>query len=135
LHVLLVVLGWVLFFVLWRFVAQRPWDSRDLTMLIATAATVVPLITLLWIRHNVSIHRRLGPRRSTRAVEESYTHDFNRREVRADWAMLRHASEVVIDIDGKNKIYRCRPAQVAPLLGAVAPAKPLSQQAAEELTS
>lgn len=106
LHVLLIVLGWVLFVVAWRSVAQRPWDSRDLTTLIVAAALLLPLVTLLWIRHNRAIYRRLGPRRATRVVDETYTHDFNRRTVRADWAALRDLSDVVIDIDGEHKIFR-----------------------------
>lgn len=108
-HGLLVVAGWVLFVLAWWVVARRPWDSYDLTMLIAAAVLLIPAITYAWIAHNVAIYKRLGPRRSARPVERRYERDFNGRTIDADWADLHTRAHITIDADGPVKRYRASP--------------------------
>lgn len=105
-HGVFVVVGWVLFFAAWWVVSRRPWDSYDLTVLIGVAAFAIPGVTYAWIRHNVAIYRRLGPRRAARAVEPRYERDFNGRRIEADWQALSRAHRVTIDAQGAVKRYR-----------------------------
>ena len=105
-HVVLVVLGWAGFAWLWSLVLGRPWESADLRRLIVGTLVVAPVLTVAWIVHNVGIYRRRGPRRSVPAVAWRYERDYNGREVAADFAALRDARTVVIDVDGGRKRYR-----------------------------
>jgi hypothetical protein len=105
LHAVAVVGGWVLFFWGWSEVLGRPWDTRVLWWLIVGSFLILPFVTLVWILHNIKIFRRKGPRTGVPQVDETYRHDWNRREVCADFEALASARIVVIDIDGERKIY------------------------------
>ena len=105
-HGCLLVLGWVGFVVMWWKVAVRPWESADLVVLIVGSLVLLPSVTLLWVGHNLGIHRRKGPRRHSEQLPVDYRTDWNGHPVSADWAALRHARVVVIDIDDQGKHYR-----------------------------
>ena len=105
-HLVALIVGWGLFVWGWYDVLGQPWDTTALTWLIGGSAVVLPTLTLAWVLHNVGIHRRKGPRTSVRKVDETYRQDWNGREVSADLAALSRARIVIIDIEGKRKIYR-----------------------------
>jgi hypothetical protein len=106
LHLLLIVAGWALFFWSWATVVGRPWEYRDLWLLIVVALVGVPAITGAWVLHNVALYKRLGPRRSVRQVRERYKVDFKGRRIVADWEMLRARAFVTIENVGRFKRYR-----------------------------
>lgn len=106
LHLAALALGWGLFFWAWLEVLGQHWEAEFLAWLITGSLVVLPVLTTAWVLHNVGIHRRKGPRKGTRRADETYQHDWNGREVSADFAALAHASVVVIDVDGKRKVYR-----------------------------
>lgn len=105
-HLVGIVAGWVLFFWGWHTVLARPWDSDSLVLLILGSLVVLPLLTLLWILHNRRIHRIRGPRKTVPAAADDYAHDWNGREVQADWAALADARTIVVHVEGVRKIYR-----------------------------
>lgn len=105
LHALGVAGGWLLFGFLWWLVFSQPWATRELTLLVAAALLLFPILTLGWVAHNRAIFRRLGPRRGVREVALRYEHDFNGRRVLADWSALAQARQVEIRIEGSDKRY------------------------------
>lgn len=106
LHLIALVVGWALFFWGWYDVLGQLWDTTALVWLIVGSLVLLPLMTVAWVLHNVGIHRRKGPRTGVRKVDETYQHDWNGREIAADFAALARASVIVIDVEGKRKVYR-----------------------------
>lgn len=106
LHLAALVVGWGLFFWGWHDVLGQHWDTTALVWLIGGSLVLFPALTIAWVLHNVGIHRRKGPRTGTRKVEETYRRDWNGREIAADFAALARASIVVIDVEGRRKVYR-----------------------------
>lgn len=105
-HAAVLVAGWALFGWSWHLVTASAPELGELRLLIAGAALVVPALTLSWIVHNVGIYRRKGPRRAVPASDASYTHDYARRRIEADWTALRAARCVEITVEGDVKRYR-----------------------------
>jgi len=105
-HLAALVVGWALFFWGWYDVLGQHWDTTALIWLIVGSLVLLPVMTIAWVLHNVGIHRRKGPRTGLRKVDETYRHDWNGREIAADFAALARANVVVIDVEGKRKVYR-----------------------------
>ena len=106
LHLAALAVGWGLFVWGWRDVLGQRWDTTALVWLLVGSLLLLPALTFAWVLHNVGIHRRKGPRTGTRAVDETYRHDWNGREICADFPALARAPVVVIDVEGKRKVYR-----------------------------
>lgn len=111
LHGAALALGWIAFVALWIGVLRGAGAPRELVWLASGALLVIPLLTLAWVAHNLSIYRRLGPRRGLRQMEPAYDADFVGRRVVADWAALRgaHRVEISFDNDGAVKRYAASP--------------------------
>jgi hypothetical protein len=83
---------------------------RDTLFQLAVLMGVVLAITIWWIRHNVGIYRRKGPRRGRPA--ESPRTDEDRLGRRIRWAMpggvrtARTQRHLVVELDGGAKVYR-----------------------------
>lgn len=116
LHIVAVVAGWALFLWGWHEVLGQPWDTHALQWLIVGSLVVLPAVSAAWILHNLGIHRRKGPRTGVRKVDESYLHDWNGRSIHADFATLRNARIVVIDLHGQCKVYEATPGDTAQLI-------------------
>lgn len=106
LHLAALVVGWGLFFWGWHDVLGQQWNTTALVWLIVGSLVLLPAMTIAWVLHNVGIHRRKGPRTGVRKVDETYRHDWNGREIAADFTALARANVVVIDVEGKRKVYR-----------------------------
>lgn len=108
-HALIALAGWALFIYWWNRVIPQI-DSRDAAVaLVFIGATVLAtvLVTLLWIRYNIGIFRRKGPRtRLVRAAENRETDFLGRTIVRS--GPLKTASLVVVSVDGKAKKFEAR---------------------------
>lgn len=104
LHLLLNLLGWVLFVGFWWHVlTTQEIDPRSILILIVGSLLVLPMVTLIWVLHNRGIHLRKGPRTSVRQVEELYAADWEGRRVHADWPVLKQARVVTISVDETGK--------------------------------
>jgi len=106
LHLAALAVGWGLFVWAWHDVLGQHWEAEFLTWLVTGSLVILPTLTIAWVLHNVGIHRRKGPRTGSRKIDEAYRFDWNGREVSADFAALARASVVVIDVEGKRKVYR-----------------------------
>lgn len=106
LHLLAIVAGWALFVWGWVEVASRPWQMRELWLLIIGALVVLPALTAAWILHNFALFRRKGPRRTVPVAERPYDRDWAQRPVQADWAALAGASAIAVEIEAGIKRFR-----------------------------
>lgn len=106
LHLAALAIGWGLFFWGWHDVLGQHWNTTALVWLIVGSLVLLPAMTVAWVLHNVGIHRRKGPRTGLREVDDTYARDWNGREICADFAALARANVVVIDVEGKRKVYR-----------------------------
>jgi hypothetical protein len=107
-HALFVVFGWALFVHWWNRVLPLT-DSRDASIaLVFIGLTVLftSLATLLWVRYNIGIFRRKGPRKTLTLVEENRDADFlGRRIERSGQGSMKAARVVVVSVDGEVKTY------------------------------
>jgi hypothetical protein len=106
LHALIVVCTWVLFFYWWSLVlpvtllSDAAWAI--LAILVVSLCTVV--ITLGWVRYNLGIYRRKGPRRANPDVPEVFAKDALGRElVHAGWEAQRSSRLISVSVDGENR--------------------------------
>lgn len=106
LHVLLLVVGWWVFFAAWwRVLTTQQMHFPILGWLIVGSLLLIPLLTLLWQRHNLHLYKRKGPRLNLRRVEERYEHDWRGLQVSANWSRLRAAQTIDIELEPKHKQY------------------------------
>jgi hypothetical protein len=114
LHIVIGVAFWLLLAGLWVLLAVQGKASgaafRDTGVWLAALMGAVLAVTIWWIRHNVAIYRRKGPRRG-RPENPPRTHvDRLGRDV--EWALPggvpaalteRH---LIVEIAGEHKTYR-----------------------------
>ena len=91
---------------MWWRIAVRPWDSTVLPVLLMGMVLAIPAVTLIWVIHNIDLHRRKGPRTRTVTRGTDAAKDLNGRELRADWAALKGVRIVVIEVVEGVKQYR-----------------------------
>ena len=106
------VLGWAALGWAWWRVAERgqlPTAGMVLTPVLLALATYA--VTSWWVRHNLAIYRRKGPRRSVPGAAWPYLTDRRGRMLRMDRAEVRAAREVVVEIgpDGDKHYRAVRP--------------------------
>jgi len=106
LHALIVLCTWVLFFYWWSCVlpithlSDAAWAI--LAILVVSLCTVV--LTLGWVRYNLGIYRRKGPRRRNVDVPERYTVDgLGRDLVHSGWEAQRASRLITVSVDGENR--------------------------------
>lgn len=102
-HALLLAVGWVAFGWLWWVVLRRFDEERYFWMLAVFSLVVIPALTVIWVRHNLAIYRRLGPRRGVRPAPPPAGQDFNGRRIEADWGTLTGAQCVRVRLVGDAK--------------------------------
>jgi hypothetical protein len=105
---------WLLLAALWVLLALEGKASgaafRDTGLRLAALMGVVLAVTIWWIRHNVAIYRRKGPRRGR--AESAPRTDEDRLGRRVAWALPGDAPaalgerHLVIEIAGDLKTYR-----------------------------
>lgn len=100
--------GWVLFVGLWwRTLTYTPLVAlARIGLFVAVAVGVTVAANTLWIRHNLRIHRRKGPRRSVPVVEMRVERDFSGRVLDADWEAVRDSNYVLVAPTGDRKMFR-----------------------------
>jgi len=104
-HVLIVVCTWALFFYGWfRVLPETPLSDgvwAIFGILVVSVCTVV--ITLGWVRYNVGLYRRKGPRRKITDVSERVVADALGRDlVHGGWEALRASRRITVSVDGEN---------------------------------
>jgi len=107
-HLIVAILGWLLFGVAWwwAFSHRGPVSDqlRDLAIVGAFSLLVV-VVTSLWVRWNVHLHRR-GERRAQVPIGiHDYSRDVTGRPVTARFTELSSERVVVIDVVDGEKLY------------------------------
>jgi hypothetical protein len=113
-HIATALLFWLALAGLWARLAidhrATAGAFRDTLFQIAVLVGVVLGITTWWIRHNVGIYRRKGPRQGRAEIAAAVDQDRLDRRIR--WAMpggvrtARAQRHLVVELDGDVKTYR-----------------------------
>ena len=104
------IISWILFLLfVFRWMVFQNGSStlfEELTIPL-TVVVLVVVVTELWVRHNLSIYRRKGPRRARTTIDEPWTTDRLDRPLVLDRDLLINKSIVRISVDSQgNKVYR-----------------------------
>ena len=107
LHVLIVGAGWALFFIWWGQVLQvTSLPEAALAVLVLLSVSLLTAVaTAGWVRYNLGIYRRKGPRRTVPDVAEDVGTDaLGRKLVHPGAGELRSARVVTVSLsDGNGK--------------------------------
>jgi len=106
LHVLIAAATWLLFFYWWGIVLPqvRRDEAVSAALLIALSSIATALLTAAWVRYNLGIYRRKGPRlQLTPATPPRDADPLGRKIVRPDEGTLRASRVVVVAVDGDMK--------------------------------
>src|SRR3989304_919893 len=105
---LIAIFGWALFVHWWNRVLPQI-DSRDASIALAfigVTVLITVLVTLLWVRYNIGIFRRKGPRKNLPLVTENRDTDFLGRKIEQPvQGSLKTARLVVVSVEGEVKKY------------------------------
>lgn len=113
-HIAIALFFWLLMAGLWVMLAVEGKASgaafRDTGIQLAALIGAVLAITTWWVRHNVGIYRKKGPRQgraelAPRTDEDRLGHDL-RWELAGGVAGAAAAQRLVIELDGDVKTYR-----------------------------
>jgi hypothetical protein len=106
-HVLLVLAGWALFFTWWVQVLRDTSlpEAVVAVLVILSVSLLTALATVGWVRYNLGIYRRKGPRRAVPDVTEDIGADaLGRKLVHPGTEELRAARVVTVSLsDGSGK--------------------------------
>jgi len=107
LHVLIVVAGWALFFIWWAQVLRDTSlpEAALAVLVILSVSLLTALVTVGWVRYNLGIYRRKGPRRTVPDVKEDVGADARGRKlIHPGVEALRSARVVTVSLsDGNGK--------------------------------
>jgi hypothetical protein len=113
-HTLIGISAWLALAGLWALLGVQHKLSaasfRDTLFQLTIVVGVVLAVTAWWIRHNVGIYRRKGPRRGRAEIPPITDVDKLGRRIR--WAMpggvrtARAQRHLIVDVDGDVKTYR-----------------------------
>ena len=109
LHALLAVLTWVLFVTWWNQVIPQVTveDASMAFLVIFLTFLICSVLTLLWVRYNVGIFRRKGPRKNLPTVSEEREADYlGRRLDHPGYDLLKGASLVVVSREEDRKNFK-----------------------------
>ena len=114
LHKVIGAAFWLLLIGLWVLLALEGRASgaafRDTGLRLAALMGVVLAVTIWWIRHNVGIYRRKGPRTGRPSQPPRTDEDRLGRHLRWDLAggpiAARERAHLVVELDGDVKSYR-----------------------------
>jgi hypothetical protein len=99
------VASWIALGLAWYAVLHRDARTWLPQLLIPTVSlVVVTALTLLWVRHNLGIYQRKGPRRGIPAVDQPWTADSLGRRLELP-AAVEAAPVVRLVLDGDVKRY------------------------------
>jgi hypothetical protein len=112
-HIAVALLFWLILLGLWVMLVienkATPETLRDTVFRISVVTGVVLAVTTWWIRHNVGIYQRKGPRRGRATVAPRVDEDRLGRRIR--WSMpggvrtARARNHLVIELDDDVKRY------------------------------
>ena len=106
-HIILILLGWIVFFAFWAKVLWRDYETaKHAGLLILIALFAAPLITLVWVMYNQRLHRRKGARGAGFSPPEVYEKDWSGRSVFAEFPLLKATRNVEVISAETVKLYK-----------------------------
>ena len=114
-QVLLAVVGWVIFGWLWWTALQAgpSYSQLRATIIVGVIDVGIILVTMVWVRWNIRIHRKKGPRRAVPVVDFAYDHDSAGVPVVGATHPENTSRSFLIDMEGegedRTKVYRSAP--------------------------
>lgn len=108
-HAFLVVLTWILFVYWWNQVIPQVTveDATVAFLVIFLTFLICSVFTLLWVRYNVGIFRRKGPRKNLPFVSEERDADhLGKRLDHPGYAFLKNAPLVVVSREEDRKNFQ-----------------------------
>jgi hypothetical protein len=109
LHAFLVILTWILFVYWWNQVIPQITveDASMAFLVIFLTFLICSVLTLLWVRYNVGIFRRKGPRKNLPSVSEEREADYlGRRLDHPGYDYLKGAPHVVVSREEDRKNFK-----------------------------
>ena len=110
-HAFLTVLTWILFVCWWiQVIPQVSLEDAVVSFLVVTfTAIATSVLTLLWVRHNIGIFRRKGPRKGLPSVSEERLADSLGRTISHPGSDLLKISRVVlVSNEDSTKRFTCQ---------------------------
>jgi len=109
-HWVVSIVGWTLFIWAWYVVFYRRTPLQTLRGILVPGAflVLVNVITFIWVRHNLAIYRRKGPRQALRLVEEDWSTDYFGRRLDAEWDDVREGRLIDLDVADRQKVFTVR---------------------------
>lgn len=97
-HLPLVSLGWTAGALLWwRVLGETSGHQVTVAVAVILLSLAASLsVNLLWVDHNLRLHRTRGPRTGLPTAALSYEQDWVGRSVTAHWDSVRGAQEVLV---------------------------------------
>ena len=108
-HASLVILTWILFVYWWNQVIPQITveDASMAFLVIFLTFLICSVLTLLWVRYNVGIFRRKGPRKNLPSVSEEREADYlGRRLDHPGYDLLKGAPLVVVSREEDRKNFK-----------------------------
>jgi len=108
-HASLVILTWILFVYWWNQVIPQVTveDASMAFLVIFLTVLFCSVLTLLWVRYNVGIFRRKGPRKNLPFVSEERDADYlGKRLDHPGYAFLKDAPLVVVSREEDRKNFK-----------------------------
>ena len=109
LHALIAVLTWILFIAWWNQVIPQTstGDASVAFFVIFLTILICSVLTLLWVRYNVGIFRRKGPRKTLPSVSEECEADhLGRRLDHPGYEYLKSSPLVVVSREEDRKNFK-----------------------------
>lgn len=82
---------------------------RSATGIVLGSFLVNLVISLAWVRHNLRLASRRGPRTGVPTATLDYQRDWTGRTVNADWSAVQQAAVVVVTQDDHHKHFAAVP--------------------------
>ena len=108
-HALIAVLTWILFIAWWnQVIPQVTTEDASLAFFVIFLTILIcSVLTLLWVRYNVGIFRRKGPRKTLPSVPEECEADYlGRRLEHPGYEFLKSAPLVVVSREEDRKNFQ-----------------------------
>jgi len=108
-HTLLIVLTWILFAYWWiKVIPQISVEDASMAFLVIFLTFLIcSVLTLLWVRYNIGIFRRKGPRKNLPSVSEEREADYlGRRLDHPGYDFLKYAPLVVVSREEDRKNFK-----------------------------
>lgn len=106
LHSIILALAWDIYILFLRkMIIIQYTEFIIICALVIIFTFIITVCTAIWIRYNLNIYKKKGPRTTIRVAEEKYLKDWDGKSINANWAELKEANQIIILIHKTEKKY------------------------------